>query len=41
MENLFSNNSSVVAGGFVFGISINEVIPPATAALLSEYMSAL
>ena len=41
MAYFFSSSSSVTAGGFVFGISMNEVTPPATAARASLAMQAL
>ena len=41
ISNFFSSNFCVSVCGLVFGISINDVMPPATAALLSEYISAL
>ena len=37
----FSNSSKLVVGGFVFGISKTDVMPPMTAALLPELRSSV
>ena len=41
ISNFSSNSFCVKVCGLVFGISINDVTPPLTAALLSDEISAL